>query len=377
MNPSEKNKLYNKYLAGDITKEEMHRLNQYALDDDFLFDALEGVSDFESNRSKAISDLEARLSSKKKKVRPLYFWLSAVAGVAIIVFALNVIQAPSQEVMSDVVMEQNKQAPAADEKSSAGLELREADDEEKAERSIKSEAEAKQEKDLTPNSSEPVKAKPKSTERSQVFSDEAVLHEPSREPTAVSIQVAPAPEGGAVLGQTSEPIESAKQDVVSEDKEIAAVEHDFESIKAARSEGLAKPTNANFDQSENKATAFTPRKKVAKAQKRGQLADDTALSAPIQESESADEEAIVLFNVIIVDEPILTESFRRHVLENFKLEDYSGEFKVEFSITEGKLSSEIKILKSNTTELDEKLIKLIESFEEWEGSGNKTLRFLF
>jgi hypothetical protein len=86
----------------------MHLLNQLALDDDFLFDALEGLAYQESNNSKAISDLKTRLKKKKKKRRPLIYWISAAASLLIIVVAVNFISNKTNDTINEsLVMEES------------------------------------------------------------------------------------------------------------------------------------------------------------------------------------------------------------------------------------------------------------------------------
>ena len=95
MNPLEKNKankesLLLKYYSGSISKDEMHLLNQYALDDDFLFEAMEGLSANEEGNKVALSDLSNRLKGKDKGARRIYlYWMSAAASIAILIFAVN------------------------------------------------------------------------------------------------------------------------------------------------------------------------------------------------------------------------------------------------------------------------------------------------
>lgn len=93
MNPSNKNnkqELFEKYVQGQISKDEMHLLNRMALDDDFLFEALEGFSDFETTMPDAIADLNKRLKSEKKSKKPIWlYWTGAAASILILLFAVN------------------------------------------------------------------------------------------------------------------------------------------------------------------------------------------------------------------------------------------------------------------------------------------------
>ena len=114
MNPSEKNRaskesLLLKYNTGNINKEEMHLLNQYALDDDFLFEALEGLSKTEGENGTALVDLSNRLKQKRKKRKPIYlYWMSAAASIAILLFAVNFFSPNKNEAFNaPMVMEES------------------------------------------------------------------------------------------------------------------------------------------------------------------------------------------------------------------------------------------------------------------------------
>ncbi len=133
MSPLEKNKgnkeeLFNKYLLGDISREEMHLLNQYALEDDFLFEALEGAASYEASNGDAITAIEDRLAKKKsKKRRPLYlYWLGAAASLLLIVFAVNFLnQSANQGLNASIVMDESDRSqrpePAAEQKLPEGI----------------------------------------------------------------------------------------------------------------------------------------------------------------------------------------------------------------------------------------------------------------
>lgn len=116
MKPSKKNKtgkeeLLAKYTSGNITKDEMHLLNLYALEDDFLFEALEGLSDLENENRDSLLDLEKRLSSKKKKKRnPFIYWMSAAAAIAILIIGISVLNPLQKEITeSGIAMEQGSE----------------------------------------------------------------------------------------------------------------------------------------------------------------------------------------------------------------------------------------------------------------------------
>lgn len=113
MNPSEKNKLtkeqlLEKYIAGTISRDEMHVLNQYAIDDDFLFESLEGLSEFEDSSATALAELNDRLLEKTKRKRPIYlYWAGAAASLAIIVFSVTLLNKTANESLNQtMVMDQ-------------------------------------------------------------------------------------------------------------------------------------------------------------------------------------------------------------------------------------------------------------------------------
>lgn len=101
-NNSTKSELLNKYISGAIGNEEMHLLNQYALDDDFLFESLEGLSEYEDSNSAVLKELNAKLKSKSKRKRPVYwYWAGAAASILIIVVSIIMLQPLENEIFSD------------------------------------------------------------------------------------------------------------------------------------------------------------------------------------------------------------------------------------------------------------------------------------
>ena len=84
MNQQDKNRLLDAYQKGTIGSEDKRLLELVALEDTFLFEALEGS--YESNIS--VDQLRERLHSKVKKERRRVMWLPAVAATLLIVSAV-------------------------------------------------------------------------------------------------------------------------------------------------------------------------------------------------------------------------------------------------------------------------------------------------
>lgn len=74
MSDQEKNKkiLLDKFLLGKITRDERHELDKYALDDPFLFDAMQGFTEVKADHHQDIEKLKSKkLTSESKKRRSL------------------------------------------------------------------------------------------------------------------------------------------------------------------------------------------------------------------------------------------------------------------------------------------------------------------
>jgi hypothetical protein len=80
-------KLLRKYIDGSISQEERHELEKMALDDPFLFDAIEAYSTEEKtvDHQNRINEIHDSLKKEKKKRRiiPLS-WISAAAGILLV-----------------------------------------------------------------------------------------------------------------------------------------------------------------------------------------------------------------------------------------------------------------------------------------------------
>src|SRR6185437_3829570 len=87
-----------KYLKGELSAQEMHRLERAALDDPFLADALEGLATREpGSRRQDLTELRTRLDSsvaheKRKPILPAWAKMAAavilLAGLAFTAFLL-------------------------------------------------------------------------------------------------------------------------------------------------------------------------------------------------------------------------------------------------------------------------------------------------
>ena len=102
INPTYQQELFRKYIDGSITEEERHALEKMALDDPFLFDALEGVH---SEKEQSVSNIEEiqetigssqnEKSAKKRRLVP-WQWMSIAAGI-FLVTAIGFLIQPKQD----------------------------------------------------------------------------------------------------------------------------------------------------------------------------------------------------------------------------------------------------------------------------------------
>ncbi len=104
LNETYKRDLLRKYLEGSISDAERHELEKIALDDPFIFDAMEGVTLHQAAHKSNVNDLQSRLNPKDAKVIRPAFWkrISVAAGVLVLVTALFFVnrQFNSQEDMA-------------------------------------------------------------------------------------------------------------------------------------------------------------------------------------------------------------------------------------------------------------------------------------
>ena len=108
MSPKEtyKKDLLRQYLEGSISSVDRHELEKIALDDPFLFDAMEGASLNPYIHQANINDLQNKLYPRDAKVIRPSFWkqISVAAGVLVLVSALFFVnrQFDSQQEMASV-----------------------------------------------------------------------------------------------------------------------------------------------------------------------------------------------------------------------------------------------------------------------------------
>ncbi|MBS1597981.1 MAG: carboxypeptidase-like regulatory domain-containing protein [Bacteroidetes bacterium] len=84
-----------KYLQGKLSSAEMHALEKAALDDPFLADAIEGITQNQNNQSLSndVAELQQRLkqriSTNKNKIVPISYksWLQIAAAVIVLAFS--------------------------------------------------------------------------------------------------------------------------------------------------------------------------------------------------------------------------------------------------------------------------------------------------
>jgi hypothetical protein len=70
-----------RYLRGDMTPEEMHKLERKAMHDPFLADALEGASSISAEAFDAdMQSLRGKLPQRQARVVPLWVTISRIAA---------------------------------------------------------------------------------------------------------------------------------------------------------------------------------------------------------------------------------------------------------------------------------------------------------
>lgn len=365
-------------MAGDISRDEMHRLNQYALEDDFLFDAIEGASAFESGNANAINDLASRLPKQNKKRNKLYFWMSAAAGVAIIVFTLTFIQAPDQNAISDVVAMES--APLAEDKEKTGINKGKLTKSDKAPEANIEKSTQGGDNGSRPkfNPSKPSKAAVVDIEKKSTAKEGAAV-KPS--PLASPNPIAEEKEDASTLAEV------IVLDDMVEEEEIPVIaytppppSYSKTEIKEAKLAPAASRRTTGLSRSKHRkrgdANTFKPENKAVSSKKRSEGEENIPSSAaPI--ADLADQKIAYLFEVVIEEDPINSLNLLEYMHDKLVLDNIKGEFSAQFFVQNGELASEIKVVKSLGKTLDDNVIMLIESFEGWEDSGNKLIRILF
>jgi hypothetical protein len=384
MNPSKKNKLYNKYLAGEISKAEMHELNQYALEDDFLFDAIEGTAGFEEGNKSAIKDLHARMEAKRKtKKRPLLIWFSAAAAVAILIVAINFINPLQNELAQQLVIQEESlpSETALEEDKIQVSDTEMSPSPKKIDESIKISPQ-------TEVSTIPItKNQDKESEKPQLAvaplaqssNPKVEAEEISALPGKIEQDVAAADAvrelaNSAGVGPPQEARDQVNGKVLGKEVGIEPKMESAPPISTVTMEDavMKKEVNPSRNTIESRAesvTSFTPSQSAASPKRRKANTKDLASSIMIEPTFSP--------TVSIEDDDLNSKLFQQYLDEAIPTITNSGEFLAEFNITkEGKVE-EFKVLKSIDLSMDGKLKGLIESFEGWKGLGNKKIKILF
>jgi hypothetical protein len=391
MNPSKKNRLYSKYLAGDISREEMHELNQYALDDDFLFDAIEGTSAFEKSNAASIKDLNSRIDAKSKnKRRPLVLWFSAAAAVAILIVAVNFLN-PLQNELSQQVAMQEEPIPSeiAMDKEEMLAETADSGIASPAEESDDSRKSIPQEEVAATPAKKYQNNKVKAAEPASVSRPSSP--KPAEEPVVVSslpnkieqdlvlvddVKEESVSAGLSLLKETNNDVAGkVNQDNVVE-REIRS-EQETESappisIVAREESEQKKDANSTRTNSKNDAepiNAFIPSRSAASPKRKKSSTEELSSSLVLQES--------YIPKITIEGDQVNSDLFQKHINAQIPTYTSAGEFLASFNITDKGRISNFKVLKSADAVLDEKLKALIESFKGWQGLGNKEVKILF
>lgn len=385
MNPSKKNKLYNKFLQGDISQAEMHELNQYALGDDFLFEAIEGASAFEGGNAAAIEELNARLKAAKKNTKsPLLLWFSAAAAMAILILAVNYLDPLQDKVAPQVAMQEEPQQgeTAGDEEESkmaaseAGTpsptELADDARENLPQSKVASTsagkirgAENKASQSVVRSMALPRDSKGGADEISAVSGkidqDLAVTDEVGRPPASA---------GAGPPLETRDEVNGKVPDkeVRIEGQREGAPASAAVAIEAPALQGEGNPPRKDIESRAESVTAFTPSPSAASAKRRKASTEDLASALGVAPPFSP--------KVSIEGDAINSHLFQQRIDQQVATFTSSGEFVAEFKITEGGRVTEFKVLESVDAVEDEKIQALIETFKGWQGRGNKKIKIL-
>jgi hypothetical protein len=107
--------LLKKLVAGNITKAEQRKLEIAALEDPFLFDAIEGYSKTKSSQNRYLVEIENRIDKSLKKPKERYNYnllglIAAVVFIAVSIFVFrNILNGKSESPPIAKEMEQNKE----------------------------------------------------------------------------------------------------------------------------------------------------------------------------------------------------------------------------------------------------------------------------
>ncbi|WP_284284522.1 hypothetical protein [Portibacter lacus] len=355
MNPSKKNKLFEKYMAGDISQDEMHELNQYALEDDFLFEALEGAAGFEAGNKNAIEDLNQKLKSKTQKKRsPLYIWMSAAAAVVILVVAITFIPDLKNDAISEVVMEKVEK-----DFSDEDLELSDIAQSQVAETEANEpETGISLPKPLSKAKSSPSQeskkindlVSEKADQTSDQFSNKIALEEEIAES-----EIAPL-----------EKIDLAKVELESTgDGQVIIELTEAPPAPAVKSDDVASPSLA-----QSAPVASRQKKELRRS------AFQNAETAKISSSSILDDGISTSPITIQYNDPGIALKFQEYALEQLDLEGFPELIGIEMIINDQQEAKNIVVKTILTPAQNKEINQLVESFKEWGEAGNKTLRIM-
>lgn len=113
-------KLLSKYIDGTITATERHELEKMALDDPFLFDALEGYS-LKANKDKTpVISLDQKSAAVSSHIKPYYKWIGLAASLAILLGVFWVLN-PLDKNIDQMASNQMEEDISEDEETASGI----------------------------------------------------------------------------------------------------------------------------------------------------------------------------------------------------------------------------------------------------------------
>jgi len=380
MSLSEKNRLFRKFLDGEISREEMHLLDQYALDDDFLFEALEGAAKVDDRSNGIMKDLEDRLERKNKvKRNPLYLWLSAAAMIAIVVVAIKFLPSPQNEMMSDVLLEKSEEVPEADsdqaEKKMIDVQFSAADEGGQVDLTPIEDSGASPPKPAFEELGEEEAASPKPEPAKKIVQTEALSYESEAAPTEEFTTNTDLEAGDLTLGNINKTIANEQPAVVEE--ELSDEEEVSLSTKARSDKDLRGRDQKSDDAAERKEEALEgiSQEPTGKQKKRARSQVAPTSSSP---AESLSEfSKLPSFKVRLRGDRATSEALQQYLSSKLPTYKEKRVFKATFTIQSNRFQKWVDVDQSIDPLSDEKIMQLIESFDSWEGSRNQKITILF
>ncbi|WP_235297585.1 hypothetical protein [Portibacter marinus] len=344
MHQSEKNRLFEKYLKGDLTLEERHLLEKYALDDDFIYDAMEGVSLDEKRSRKAVDQIGYMLEKRKQsRKQTVMIWLSLAAGVAVLILALIGLPDSSQEAIADVVQVEETSTPKLE-----GVPLEESD--QIAAASVK---------------------------------ETGKIEEEMSQADAIKSEKPVEAEARIELAQESE-TELERQEAIevkSFKKELIAVE-ELEDIEIVPTLSESRPTISAEPKrdTENELAGMALDQEASDAVTMGSEQDQFMRNsngfARMREMIASVPSAKTRLFVEVENDEATTLLLSTYLQDAMDF-DFKGDFVAEFEVLEKDKTDSIRVAQSVDPQIDEKIRKLIEGFGNWEHFGNKKVLIRF